>query len=271
MAGPLALATVEAGTGGRPLLLVHGFTGGKEDFGDHLDRLAGDGWHAVAPDLRGHGSSPAPAAGYGFGDLAADVLGVADDRGWDRFALLGHSMGGMVAQHVALTAPSRLTALVLLGTTHGAVAIDPALAALAVEVVSSEGMTGLLAAQKALGGGPFASEAATRLRERRPEWEAYADRRLLAASPDMYVEAVGMMLAAASQLDALSGLAVPTLVMVGEQDRTFLPGSRDLAATIPGARLVVVSGAGHSPHVEEPDVWYESLMAFLHSTAEGDR
>ena len=50
----IELAVLEAGAGGRPLLLVHGFTGAKEDFADHLDELAAaGGWHVVAPDLRG--------------------------------------------------------------------------------------------------------------------------------------------------------------------------------------------------------------------------
>ena len=254
---------MEAGAGGRPLLLVHGFTGAKEDFADHLSRLAADGWHAVAPDLRGHGVSPAPASGYGFDAMAVDIVGVADELGWGRFALLGHSMGGMVVQQIALDHEARLESLVLMSTTHGAVAVDPGLVALALEVVRSEGMAGLLAAQKALGGGPFTTDAAVRLRTRRPDWDAYADSRLLAASPLMYMEAVGQMLAAPSRLEALRRLTVPTLVIVGEEDRTFRPGSDALAAAIAGAALVVVPGAGHSPHVEEPELWYEALMSFL--------
>ncbi|MBW8827110.1 MAG: alpha/beta fold hydrolase [Acidobacteria bacterium] len=263
MGAPLPLARIEAGEGGRPLLLVHGFTGAKEDFADHLPRLAADGWHVVAPDLRGHGASPAPASGYGFDTMALDVVGVADELGWERFSLLGHSMGGMVVQEAAIESQHRLDALVLMNTTHGAVAIDPALATLAVEVVRGAGMAGLLAAQKALGGGPFTSEAAARLRARRPDWDAYADSRLLASSPLMYVEAVGLMLAAPSRLDRLRQLRVPTLVMVGDQDRTFMTGCEELAAAIPGASLVVVPGAGHSPHVEEPEVWYDALQSFL--------
>jgi len=54
------LEYAEEGAGGRPFLLLHGFTGAKEDFADHLDRWADRGWHVVAPDLRGHGGSSAP-------------------------------------------------------------------------------------------------------------------------------------------------------------------------------------------------------------------
>ena len=55
--GPVSLAVAEAGAGGRSLLLLHGFTGAKEDFTEWLDPLAELGWHVVAPDQRGHGES----------------------------------------------------------------------------------------------------------------------------------------------------------------------------------------------------------------------
>ena len=98
--GTVQLAIAESGAGGRPFLLLHGFTGAKEDLTEWLDPLAEAGWHAVAPDHRGHGASSKPddESAYSFEILAADSLALLDALGWDRFALLGHSMGGMVAQ-----------------------------------------------------------------------------------------------------------------------------------------------------------------------------
>src|SRR6188472_708809 len=58
--GDVSLTVAEAGIGGRPLLLVHGFTGSKEDFGDWIDTFADEGWWVIAPDLRGHGDSEQP-------------------------------------------------------------------------------------------------------------------------------------------------------------------------------------------------------------------
>src|SRR5437588_5792235 len=103
--GDVDLAVASAGEGGRPLLLVHGFTGAKEDFTEWLPALAERGWHAVAPDLRGHGRSSHPEAetDYSLSAFAVDVVGLADALRWDRFVLLGHSMGGMIAQHVAVS------------------------------------------------------------------------------------------------------------------------------------------------------------------------
>ena len=86
-AGPSRLAVAEAGAGGRPLLLVHGFTGAKEDFTDWLDPLAELGWHAVAPDQRGHGDEQ-PARRRG-GVLASrpsppTCSALLDALGWER-------------------------------------------------------------------------------------------------------------------------------------------------------------------------------------------
>src|SRR3954469_6093217 len=102
--GDVELAVSEAGAGGRPFLLLHGFTGAKEDFTEYhgwLDRLADRGWHAGAPDHRGHGESDKPASedDYSLATFSRDALALTDALGWSRFVLLGHSMGGMIAQH----------------------------------------------------------------------------------------------------------------------------------------------------------------------------
>ena len=119
--GDVQLAIAEAGIGGRPVMLVHGFTGAKEDFTDFLEPLAERGWHAVAPDLRGHGTSdhPGDEESYSLAIMAADLLALADALGCGSFVLLGHSMGGIVAQQLLLAHPERVRALVLMDTTHG--------------------------------------------------------------------------------------------------------------------------------------------------------
>src|SRR6266851_8603698 len=117
--GAVTLEVAEAGRGGRPLMILHGFAGAKEDFVEWLGPLSRRGWHAVAPDLRGHGRSdhPMAEAAYGIAVFAADVVALADALAWDRFALLGHSLGGMVAQVAALELGPRLEALVLMDTS----------------------------------------------------------------------------------------------------------------------------------------------------------
>ena len=92
-------------------MLLHGFTGAKEDFADWIDAFAARGFHVVAPDNRGHGASgqPAEESAYSLATFADDARRLVDALGWDRFALLGHSMGGMIAQHLALAVPERLS------------------------------------------------------------------------------------------------------------------------------------------------------------------
>lgn len=259
-AGDVDLAILEAGAGGRPLLLLHGFTGAKEDFGWHVEELAAAGWHVVAPDQRGHGSSSKPDDGHTFDDLAGDAVALADALGWDRFALLGHSMGGVVAQRVALAHPGRLTALVLMDTTTGGPPVDPDLMQLAISITREQGMEALLRAMKDMGP-PLDTPAAKRLLAEIPGWEAQNDRKLLACSPAMY----GQLLEAWFALPErdLSQLAVPTLVIAGEQDEPFLPSCHAIARSVDGARIEVIMDAGHSPQVEAPEAWRKALTAFL--------
>src|SRR5438270_13217067 len=120
--GDVALEVTEAGAdNGRGVLLVHGFTADAGEVAEVLDPLAERGWHAVAPDLRGHGRSdhPTDPAAYSFELLAADVLALADHLGWDRFALVGHSVGGAGAQLVALAQQRRLHGLDLAHPSRG--------------------------------------------------------------------------------------------------------------------------------------------------------
>lgn len=257
---------VEAGEGERHLLLVHGFTGAGNDFADHVDALADAGWHVVAPDLRGHGTSDAPSgeSAYSLALLAGDVLALVDALGWDRFALLGHSMGGMIAQLVALAEPSRLVALVLMDTAPGPIRLDADLIALGVAMVRAEGTAGLadfFAGQP--GGGPLETPAAERVRAERPERAVVSGANLRSASADMYAAMATEMLVAEDRRPALASLTVPTLVVVGEQDTPFLRASTALADAIPGARLEVVPDAGHSPQLENPEAWAKALTTFL--------
>ncbi|MCU1377476.1 MAG: putative hydrolase or acyltransferase of alpha/beta superfamily [Acidimicrobiales bacterium] len=258
------MSTIEAGEGGRPLLLVHGFTGAKEDFADHVDALAAAGWHVVAPDLPGHGASHPEGAAFGFDPYAAAVLDLADELGWDRFALLGHSMGGVVAQHLAISAPERLTALILMDTSPDRVVVDAELVELACGVVSDEGMPALLAIQRALGG-PLDTEPSRRLRAERPGWDELQDQKLLNCSGEMYVTMARLLTSTPSRAAELATLTVPTLVLVGEDDQLLREPSRRLADAIPGARFVVIPGAGHSPQVEAPAAWFQTITEFLAS------
>jgi 3-oxoadipate enol-lactonase len=267
--GAVDLAVAEAGEGGRPLLLVHGFTGAKEDFTEWLDALAELGWHAVAPDLRGHGDSSQPTdeSAYSFDAFASDVLGLLDALRWERCALLGHSMGGMVAQTAITRAPARFDTLVLMDTSHRGLRVDRGLVELGVAVARAEGIAAVMAAQDALGAEDevLGTPANERLLATRPGYQEFSQRKMLASSAAMYVA----MLTAITDPDGvdrladLQAVAVPTLVLVGDQDAPFLKPSRRMADTIPGAELVVLPDAGHSPQFENTEQWWKALSTFL--------
>ena len=256
------LARIEAGRGGRPLLLVHGFTGASVDFADHLDALAAAGWHAVAPDLPGHGQSHPAGFVFTFDAYADVLLELADDLGWDDFAIVGHSMGGVVVQHLAFRAPERLAAMVLMDTSPERFAIDADVVEVACQVVAADGMPALLALQKVLGT-PLETDAGRRLREQRPGWVELQDSKLLQAAPDMYIAMARALTSAPSRVDALAQVMIPTLVLVGELDTLLFEPSLRLAAAIPGAELVISPGAGHSPQLEAPEAWRTAVMSFL--------
>ena len=266
--GPVALSILEAGEGGRPLLLVHGFTGAKEDFADHLDRLAELGWHVVLPDLRGHGASAKPEAveAYSFDAFATDLLGLMDALGWAGAVVLGHSMGGMVAQVLTLRAPERVEALILMDTSHQPLRIaEEAMIEAAGALAISSGMDAVRLAQ---GAGPLDNPIHQRLVETRPGYAEFGDRKLLAASPHMYAAMLRSIAGFGGEPDAdrlgdLPSIGVPTLVIVGEADAPFRKASARMAEAIPGAELAVLPGGAHSPQFEAPDAWWTALSGFL--------
>ena len=114
----------EAGPGGGPLLLLlHGFPEHWRAWRDYFAPLAEAGFHVVAPDQCGYGASgkPTGVAAYDLDQLAADVLGLADHFGQDRFAVVGHDWGASVGWWLATTAPARLERLVAMSAPHPAV------------------------------------------------------------------------------------------------------------------------------------------------------
>ncbi len=261
----VSLAVEEHGAG-PPFLMVHGFTGAREDFDDHLERFA-EHARVVTFDHRGHGESddPTEASDYSLDRLAADTLVVADALGIERFRLLGYSMGGMVARRVVLAHPERVEALVLMDTSHGAPkAIDPELARYAADVALSDGMTVLrvlLDEADALG-----SEADRRVRATRPDYAERNARKWGQVAPMAYATLAREIVEQPDQLAAMAAITCPTLVLVGDQDVNFLEDAHHMAETIRGSELVVIPDAGHSPQFENPEAWFTAVDRFLRQT-----
>ena len=265
--GDVSLHVADAGEGGRPVLLVHGFTATSDEVAGVVEPLAERGWHAVAPDLRGHGRSdhPSDAGAYSLELMASDMLALADRLGWDRFVILGHSMGGGVAQLIALAHAERLTGLVLASTFHGPVpGITMDLVQLGCWVVREAGMDGLadaMAARRAEN--PESVAAFERLQEAIPGYAEQSRARLVSTSPEMWMAMAPRFVDQEDRLERLAKVEIPTAVIVGEFDGTMGDDCRRLAAAIPGASLTVIAGAGHVPQLEQPEAWWAALTGFL--------
>ena len=258
----VGLEVVVQGTG-PALMLVHGFGGAKEDFSDQIDDLARD-YRVIAPDLRGHGESDGPEieAQYSLDRFAADLGVVADHLELASLGLLGHSMGGMIVRRFVLAAPQRVTALVLMDTSPGPVpGMDGDMIDLGVQIANEQGMDELKRVMDAFA--VLGTPAYERTLRDRPGYREFGDAKWAMLSAAMYRKMMVEIRDQPDQLGLLGSVTCPALVMVGVQDAPFVGVSEAMAATIPGARLVVIPDAGHSPQFENGPAWLETLTGFL--------
>jgi 2-succinyl-6-hydroxy-2,4-cyclohexadiene-1-carboxylate synthase len=262
------IAYEDRGRGAQPLVLVHGFTGFRHDFAGQLDALARER-RVLAPDLRGHGESgrSGDPADYTLARLAEDLLGFLDALGVSRCDLLGHSMGGMLALRAVLAQPERVASLLLMDTAAGPLDwVDPAQLALATRVAREAGMAALAAILRVRAkDDPERGEPDRRVEAEWGEERFWAWRiaRLAATDPAAY-EALGRALVEQDDLSPwLPSIAAPTTVLVGELDHEFRRPAEALVQGIPGARHVVLPGAGHQPQHEAPDAWREAVLEHL--------
>lgn len=261
---------VIAGGVGPGVVLVHGLGGAKEDFRDWSRGLAGR-FQAVSFDLRGHGESDHSddSAAYSLTRMESDVLTVADGLGLDRFVLVGHSVGGMVARRLALSAQaSRISALILVDTSHGPMpGLTPELAEVAAWMAMNRGMDELRDRMKERD--PLGTPAHQRLVRERRDYEAYCEAKWASLSPAMYAAMLVEIAGQPDQLDELASMQLPTLIMVGEQDDPFLADGQRMASAIPGASFAVIPEAGHAPQLEAPRASLDVVLQFLLSLARG--
>ncbi|HEY3018943.1 MAG TPA: alpha/beta fold hydrolase [Solirubrobacteraceae bacterium] len=225
------------------IVLLHGFGGTHRTWEGVVARLDGERYRPLAPDLRGHGAAR-DRRPIGFAECVGDVLAAAPER----FVLCGYSMGGRIAQHVALAAPERVARLVLVSTTAGIEdrderarrrAADEALAA-RIEAGTIEDFVATWRDQPLFAGDP------TRVAAAALADQARNDPRALAAVLR------GLGTGAMEPLwDRLGRLRMPAVVLAGERDAKFVALGRRLAAALPRGRLEIVPGAGHSLHLED--------------------
>ncbi len=259
----------DAGAGERAFVLVHGFTGSRDDFREHVPELARLG-RTIALDQRGHGGSSNSGRDedYTLDGLVADLAAAFDALGLERADLLGHSLGGMVALRFALAHPARVASLVLMDTSPNPLRMPlPEKARAGIAALARErGMGALFDSMRELAArNPALPPSAKRTQERMGTdvfWERIR-RKIEAMDPvawDALSRALGEQ---ASVADRLGEIRCPTLVMVGAEDLPFLVPSDLMERGIPGARRVTIPDAAHSPQLENPPAWSESIRAHL--------
>ncbi|MER6564407.1 alpha/beta hydrolase [Streptomyces sp. NPDC001027] len=234
------------------VIVSHGWIAGAALFDPVADLLDRGHYTFAFVEHRGYGAaSHLPAAG--LAGSTADVLAAADRLGWNRFAVLGHSMGGLVAQHLSVTAPERLTGVVLLSSVpaSGGQLSDEVRAQRREAVHSAEQRRRLIAANS--GCGP---ELADRIWRMSMETAS-------ATAMERYLDDWSRADFGAEVADA--GGDVDCLVVTGERDpavTTALMRSTVLG-TYPHARLVELGGVGHYAMQQAPQRLLNVLTSFL--------
>jgi len=247
---------------GAPVLLVHGHTGAKDDFDGVVDDLAQDR-PVVAVDLPGHGDSGGPddPAAYSLTALAAWIGQFVETIGLGPHHLLGHSLGGLIVQRVAI-ARRDLVSLVLMGTGLGAIRPEGQEFIQRVAAAAAQGGVAAAFAEsvRSWEDAPLDEE----LKARRHADQEYLRRRFAKLNPAAIIGGAQQLATAtpvASQLPA----HVPVLVIHGEHDYAWEPPEQEeLAAAIQNAQRKVVPVSYHSPQKENPEEWLRGIREFLH-------
>ncbi len=243
--------------GGPTVLLLHGIGGGHLAFAPQVETLASSGYRAVAWDMPGYGHS-APIEPYTFKGLAESCIALIDSLGGGAVTLVGHSMGGMVAQEVVARRPELVSKLVLAGTSPSFGKPD------------GDWQRSFIAERTApLDAGQTMADLAARLvpemagSAASPEGLQLAAHCMSLVNPSTYRRALEALITFDRRAN-LPHIRVPTLLIAGEHDRNAPPAvMKKMAAAIPGSTFIELAGVGHLQNLEAPDDFDGLVLNFL--------
>lgn len=250
---PLAVQMYEPARHRGDAVLIHGFTGSKEDFSEIGPLLAADGYRVVTFDNRGqHESAHSKRAGaYTIASLAADATALADHFGLSKPHLCGHSFGGLVAQRAIVETTSRWGSLTLLcsGPQGRPESVE---LAHAIEVLSTRSMQDAWDLER---------EADARADSRYD----LLKRRWMASDPRSVITHARHLLTEPSIIREVRASGVPSLVIYGADDNAWPLVMQDAMARDLGAPVIVISDAGHNPNQDRPAYTAQVLADFWSS------
>lgn len=247
------------GDAGEPLVLVHGYTGDITDWRHQLPEFSRT-HRVLIMDHRGHGKTAAlPDRGaYSIDAMSRDVEALVADASFERYHLLGHSMGGAIAQEIALRSPGRLMSLTLEDTSDnfGATRDERVRAYFEarISLADTAGMTAVADLPGLTATPPHMP----------PERSAETKLRLERMAAEAFIGAWRGLSEWGGSGERLREIRIPTLVVYGGLEPAgMIAASQRLAEKIPGAELVVIPEAGHSPQYERPDLFNAALRRHL--------
>ncbi|HZY17381.1 MAG TPA: alpha/beta hydrolase [Ramlibacter sp.] len=252
-----ALPTFTSLGAGPTVLMLHGIGGGHLAFAPQVESLASAGFRAVAWDMPGYGRS-APIEPYTFKGLAGSCITLIESLQCGHVVLVGHGMGGMVAQEVVARRPELVSRLVLCGTSA---CFGRAEGPWQREFVAQR--TAPLAAGRTMAGlaevlvprmiGPGAL----------PEGVRLAQHCMGLVNPSTYRRALEA-LTTFDRRASLTQIHVPTLLVAGEHDRQAPPAlMKKMAQAIAGSTYIELPGIGHLQNLEAPDAFDAAVLNFL--------
>jgi len=250
---------------GRPVLLIHGFTGRGTSWGRHATALARH-FRVLTPDLPGHGrtATPADPARASVERTAGDLASLLATRAAAPADVVGYSLGARIALRLAITHPELVRRLVLESPSAGFASEDERLERRRLDEARADRL-------EQRGIRAFVDEW-----EREPVFAGQRDRLPRAAAARLRARrlanrprGLAASLRGAGQgsmdplFDRLGDVVGPTLVIAGAQDPIGCRRAQATAAGIPDARLELVEAAGHAPHLEGPDAFRRLVLSFL--------
>jgi 3-oxoadipate enol-lactonase len=245
----------ERGTGD-PLLLIMGL-GSTLNMWHRTLPMVSPHYRTIVFDNRGVGKSDVPTGPYSISTMASDAIAVMNAAGVETAHVFGISMGGIIAQELALAHPERVRSLILGCTTHGgpeSIPVDQKV----LDVLMARGKMTIEEAIEAML--PFVYDSGTSREELEKDIEL---RRQYAPSPQGYYAQLQGILAYESRT-RLSKITSPTLVIHGETDQLIpAENGRIIAGLIPGSKLVMIPNASHIFMTDQPKATNDAILGFL--------